>query len=141
MNKNPLSLILNALSSVFGKLNWRSPPWVNFLCNKSKASPKTFWGSSILAILVLIAAGYYIHWYKNQPKPIYTTAVISVPQITPNTEEELVPNHLIIDFGIKQDGFINKSVAPLDQIGKVVTHGIEMTPSMPGSWTWNTDSQ
>lgn len=141
MTKSPLSLILNAFSSVFGKLNWRSPPWVNYLCNKSKSSPKMFWGSSFLLILILIAAGYTVHWYKNLPKPIYTTAQITVPDITPNTEEQLVPNNLIIDFGIKNNGFINQSVAPLSEIGKTVTHGIEMTPIIPGTWTWNTDSQ
>ncbi|WP_115701291.1 alpha-2-macroglobulin [Legionella sainthelensi] len=141
MTKSPLSLILNAFSSVFGKLNWRSPPWMNYLCTKSKSSPKMFWGSSFVLILILIAAGYTVHWYKNLPKPIYTTAQITVPDITPNTEEQLVPNNLIIDFGIKNNGFINQSVAPLSEIGKTVTHGIEMTPNMPGTWTWNTDSQ
>ncbi|KTD11050.1 hypothetical protein Lgra_2016 [Legionella gratiana] len=141
MTKSPLSLILNAFSSVFGKLNWRSPPWMNYLCNKSKSSPKMFWGSSLIVILILIAAGYTVHWYNNLPKPIYTTAQITVPDITPNTEEQLVPNNLIIDFGIKNNGFINQSVAPLSQIGKTVTRGIEMTPNIPGTWTWNTDSQ
>ncbi|AUH73038.1 alpha-2-macroglobulin family protein [Legionella sainthelensi] len=141
MTKSPLSLILNAFSSVFGKLNWRSPPWMNYLCTKSKSSPKMFWGSSFVLILILIAAGYTVHWYKNLPKPIYTTAQITVPDITPNTEEQLVPNNLIIDFGIKNNGFINQSVAPLSEIGKTVTHGIEMTPNLPGTWTWNTDSQ
>ncbi|KTD62281.1 hypothetical protein Lsan_1814 [Legionella santicrucis] len=141
MTKSPLSLILNAFSSVFGKLNWRSPPWVNYLCNKSKSSPKMFWGGSFLLILILIAAGYTVYWYKNLPKPIYTIAQITVPDITPNTEEQLVPNNLIIDFGIKNNGFINQSVAPLSEIGKTVTHGIEMTPDIPGTWTWNTDSQ
>lgn len=141
MTKSPLSLILNAFSSVFGKLNWRSPPWMNYLCNKSKSSPKMFWGSSVVLILVLIAAGYTVHWYKNLPKPIYTTAQITIPDITPNTEEQLVPNNLIIDFGIKNNGFINQSVAPLSEIGKTVSHGIEMSPNIPGTWTWNTDSQ
>ncbi|WP_115711603.1 alpha-2-macroglobulin [Legionella sainthelensi] len=141
MTKSPLSLILNAFSSVFGKLNWRSPPWMNYLCTKSKSSPKMFWGSSFVLLLILIAAGYTMHWYKNLPKPIYTTAQITVPDITPNTAEQLVPNNLIIDFGIKNNGFINQSVAPLSEIGKTVTHGIEMTPNMPGTWIWNTDSQ
>ncbi|MCW8407484.1 alpha-2-macroglobulin [Legionella sp. PATHC035] len=141
MNKNPLSILLNAFSSVFGKLNWRSPPWVNYLCNQSKSSPKKFWGSSLLIILILISAGYSLYWYKNLPKPIYTTAQITVPDITPNTEEQLVPNNLIIDFGIKNNGFINQSVAPLNLIGKTVSEGIVITPKIPGTWTWNTDSQ
>ncbi|MGL5743356.1 MAG: alpha-2-macroglobulin [Legionella sp.] len=141
MSKNPLSLLVNAFSSVFGKLNWRSPPWINYLCNQSKSSPKKFWGRSAIVILLLIIGGYTAYWYKNLPQPIYTTAQITVPEITPNTEEQLVPNNLIIDFGIKSNVFVNQSVAPLSQIGKTITNGIEMTPNMPGTWIWNTDSQ
>ncbi|MCW8418666.1 alpha-2-macroglobulin [Fluoribacter dumoffii] len=141
MNKNPLSFLKNAFSSVFGKLNWRSPPWVNYLCYKSKSSPQMFWGTSLLIIVILISGGYSLYWYKNLPKPVYTTAQITVPDITPNTEEGLFPNNLIIDFGIKNNGFINQSVAPINLIGKPITEGIEMSPKMPGTWMWNTDSQ
>ena len=132
--------ILNAFSAVFGKLNWNSPPWMTYLCAKSKTSPKAFWGSTILAILILSVGGYSAYWYKNLPKPIYTTAAITIPDITPN-EENLVPNNLVIDFGVKNNGFLNKSVAPLSLIGKTLTEGIEMTPKTPGVWVWTSDSQ
>lgn len=100
-----------------------------------------FWGTSLLIIVILISGGYSLYWYKNLPKPVYTTAQITVPDITPNTEEGLFPNNLIIDFGIKNNGFINQSVAPINLIGKPITEGIEMSPKMPGTWMWNTDSQ
>lgn len=129
--------ILNAFSAVFGKLNWNSPPWLAHLHQQSKNSPKTFWGISFLSALLFISAGY---WYKNLPHPIYTTAAITAPAITANAET-LVPNNLLIDFGVKNNGFLNKSVAPLSLIGKKLTQGIEMTPKMPGIWTWSTDSQ
>ncbi|WP_133135326.1 alpha-2-macroglobulin [Legionella rowbothamii] len=133
--------ILNAFSAVFGKLNWNSPPWLSYLKNKSKASPKTFWGGSLLALLILCAAGYTAHWYKNRPQPIYTIAEITPPAITPN-EETLVPGNLVIDFGVKnKNGFINKSVAPLSLVGQIITKGIEISPTVPGTWSWSTDSQ
>lgn len=141
MNKNPLYLVLHALSAIFGRLNWRSPPWINYLLKKSKSSPKMFWGISFLFTMLLIASGYTVYWYKNLPNPLYTTAQITIPDITPNAEEQLIPNNLVIDFGIKNNGFINKSVAPLNLIGKTVPEGIEMTPFVQGTWTWNTDSQ
>lgn len=132
--------ILNAFSAVFGKLNWNSPPWLTHLHTKSKTSPKAFWGTSFLTVLVLAVIGYGAYWYKNLPQPVYTTAVITTPDITAN-EENLVPNNLVIDFGIKNNGFINKSVAPLSLIGKALTEGIEMMPKIAGTWTWSTDSQ
>lgn len=141
MRKNPLSLIKKTISSVFGKLNWQSPPWVKYLKNQARIAPKLFFGISSLIFLILIALAYTAYWYKNLPTPTYTTAAITVPAITPNTEEELVPNNLIVDFGVNHSGFLNQSVAPLQLVGKTITKGISMTPSMPGTWIWNTDSQ
>ncbi len=140
MKKNLFSLVQNALTALFGKLNWNSPPWLTYLSNRSKTSPKIFWATSAFIVLLLIGAAYSIYWYKNLPRPIYTTAVITAPAITPN-EDTLVPNNLVIDFGVKENGFINKSVAPLSLIGKTVTEGLKMTPSIPGTWVWSTDSQ
>jgi uncharacterized protein YfaS (alpha-2-macroglobulin family) len=132
--------ILNAWSTVFGKLKWNSPPWITYLGTKSKTSPKTFWVATSLVIIALVASGYEIYRYKNLPKPLYTTALINIPEITPN-EEHLVPNNLIIDFGIQNNGFLNKSVAPLNQVGKTVSEGIEINPQIQGTWMWSSDSQ
>lgn len=144
MNKNPLSSILTMLcvacSSLFGQLNWNSPPWLSHLHNKAKNSPKMFWGTTSLILALVLAAGYGVYWYKHRPQPIYITASITVPAITAN-ETTLVPNNLIIDFGIKNNGFINQSVAPINLIGKTISNGIEMSPTIPGQWTWNSDSQ
>lgn len=144
MNKNPLSLILGFISSlvtsVFGSLSWKSPNWLQYLRSKATSSPKLFW-TSLIALLLLISAGIYGYiWYKNIPKPLYITASITAPSITAN-EETLTPNNLVIDFGIKNEGFSPRSVAPIDKIGKVVAQGITMSPQIPGVWVWNSDSQ
>ena len=145
MKKNPLSSILNsicsAFSSVFGKLNWKSPPWVTHLHHKAQNTPKMFWGSISLIIALFLAVGYGAYWYKHRPIPTYITASITIPEITPNSEEALVPNNLIIDFGIKNNGFSPQSVAPINLIGKTISDGIEMTPKIAGQWNWNSDSQ
>lgn len=144
MKKKPSPSILNsigsAFASVFGKLNWNSPPWLSQLHQKSKSSPKMFWGTATLIVTLFFAAGYGAFWYKHRPQPTYITTSITVPEITAN-EETLVPNNLIIDFGIQKNGFINQSVAPISLIGKVVTDGIDITPKISGQWSWNTDSQ
>lgn len=144
MTKKILSSILSPLCTVFtalfGKLNWSSPAWLSHLKQKATSSPKTFWGAGSLIIMLLLAACYGAYWYKNLPKPTYITAQITVPDITPN-EETLVPNNLVLDFGIHNNGFTNQSVAPISMVGKVVSEGIVMTPQISGEWMWNDDSQ
>uniref|UniRef100_UPI00260379AA MG2 domain-containing protein n=1 Tax=uncultured Legionella sp. TaxID=210934 RepID=UPI00260379AA len=144
MNKNPVSSILkvigSAFTSIFGKINWNSPPWLTNLQQKAKKSPKLFWGFTAFIIALIAAATYGAHWYNSLPKPVYVTASITAPGITAN-EETLVPNNLIIDFGIKTNDFVTQSVAPINLIGKTVTDGIEISPKIPGEWSWNSDSQ
>jgi uncharacterized protein YfaS (alpha-2-macroglobulin family) len=144
--KNPLSSMLKSFSSVFnsvfGKLNWSwsSPPWMTHTCQKAKTSPKTFWGSVSAFILLVAGILYGINYYQNLPKPIHVTASIATPAITPN-ETPLVPSNLEINFGIQEDSFIAQSVAPIAMVGKVVTEGVQITPSIPGTWFWRNDSQ
>lgn len=144
MNKNPFSLIMNVLCSIFstlfGKIKWNHPTWLVYLKHKSKNSPQIFWGTTLLFIVLLGAGAYGAYWYNNLPKPTYTTASITIPDITPN-EENLVPNNLIIDFGIRSNEFIPQSVAPINLIGKEIDEGIEMAPQIAGKWSWNSDSQ
>lgn len=147
MKKNPPSSILNnlchAFSSAFGTLNWNSPPWVTHLRQRARNTPAQFWGSTALLIVLFIAAGYGAYWYKHHPQPTYITAAITIPDITPLTDNEtpLTPNNLIINFGIKRQDFINQSVAPINLVGKTVNEGIKLTPEIPGQWSWDSDSQ
>jgi len=144
MSKNLLSKIVTGVCAtfacIFGKLNWNSPPWFGAVQQKAKNSPKTFWGALLLTATVLITSAYGINWYRNLPQPIYTTASITAPDITPNAEE-LIPNRVVIDFGVQLNGFTAQSVAPLNKIGKVVTEGVEISPKIAGEWYWNSDSQ
>ncbi|KGP63591.1 alpha-2-macroglobulin [Legionella norrlandica] len=144
MNKNPFSSIMNVwcsmFSTLFGKIKWNSPPWLIYLKQKSQSSPKIFWSIALLFIMLLGAGTYGAYWYNNLPKPIYISSSIIIPDITPN-EENLIPNNLIIDFGIKNNEFIPQSVAPINLVGKDIDQGIEMTPEIAGKWNWNSDSQ
>ncbi|HRD70116.1 MAG TPA: alpha-2-macroglobulin [Legionella sp.] len=140
MSKNPLSFINSGLTAIFGKLNWNSPPWMSHLRHKAKDSPKQFWGVALVISAIILSVGYAAYWYKNLPKPLYTTAAIVVPATTAN-EEELIPNNLVINFGIQQNEFITQSVAPINLIGKTVTEGISINPKIKGEWSWSSDSQ
>jgi uncharacterized protein YfaS (alpha-2-macroglobulin family) len=139
-NKKANSSSSSIFSTLFGRINWTSPPWLSYLNHKSSTSPKSFWSSVTLFIALLVAAGYGIHWYQNLPEPIYVTASISEPEITPNAEE-LIPGLLTIDFGVKEGNeFRVKSVAPINSVGKNVEQGIEINPKIEGTWYWASDS-
>ncbi len=144
MNRNPISSILKVIgsvfSSIFGKINWNSPPWLTHIHQKAKNAPKLFWSIASILVALIVAGAYGAHWYNNLPKPVYVTASITAPDITAN-EETLVPENLVINFGINTNEFITQSVAPINLIGKTVTEGIKISPQIPGEWSWNSDSQ
>lgn len=144
MNNKRISTIITAISSLLallvGKINWSSPPWAKHLKQTSINKPKTFWCSFLLGIIVIIAAVFSWQWYQHLPKPQFITADITIPQITP-VDDTLVPDNLIINFGIKKDEFLLQSVAPLKLISKEITTGIELTPALKGKWYWESDSQ
>jgi uncharacterized protein YfaS (alpha-2-macroglobulin family) len=140
MNKRPFLYLYNLLGSfftfLFGKITWKCPSWLSYLRLKIVAHPRV--SGVFLGLIILTGFGY--HWYKGLPQPRLVTASITQPQITP-VAKVLVPDVLIIDFGIKNGEFAPKSVAPLKQIGKDIPAGISMKPAMPGKWNWQTDSR
>lgn len=135
-----LGCIKSVFAFLFGKPNWSCPPWLSYLKQKSKQAPRVFWATVILFIAACAVAAYALHWYKNQAQPLYVTASIIIPEITPN-QEELVPQPLTINFGIQNGEFTPQSVAPISLIGKNITQGIEITPAIKGEWRWSSDSQ
>ena len=140
MNKNVLSAITSLFSAVFGQFNWNSPSWLIHFRHHAKRSPKTFWGVTALIFVVFITVGYGAYWYRNLPKPRYITAQINAPEITPN-DETIIPQNLVLNFGINENEFTSQSVAPINTIGKPISQGIEITPKIEGQWFWSSDSQ
>lgn len=131
--------------------NWQAPAWLVTvkkylsLAFNTTESWITNHVKSVYAIIILsfaCAAGlfYGYHWYLNQPKPISavaiakieTDAVIYAPEPIDYQNPSPSPNSLFVQF--------YHSVAPLEQIGKPVESGIELTPSISGVWTWADES-
>ncbi len=141
MNKNTfLNVIRSFLASIFGKLQWNSPPWFTYLRHQASQSPKAFWASVVSVFSLIIIMAYTVYWYQHQPKPVLVTAQIQVPDITPN-QEHLYPNHLTINFGVQKAEWVTQSVAPLNLINKAVSEGVTITPAIAGSWSWANDNQ
>ncbi|OCH98570.1 alpha-2-macroglobulin [Legionella jamestowniensis] len=161
MNKTSFYRFFAAIGAFFaliiGRLNWTSPPWVRHLRHQANTHPKSFWGTVTGIVLLLAASGYGYYWYKNLPKPQLITAAMTTPKITAIEDDKLVPDNLMIDFGIQHtnksthsteetdsnvdNGFMTKSVAPLKQIGKEVNKGIDIQPALKGKWVWESDSR
>jgi uncharacterized protein YfaS (alpha-2-macroglobulin family) len=100
-----------------------------------------FWGIVIIALILVCTLVYGYHWYQSLPKPERVIARITPPKITP-VDKVLIPDVLTIDFGIPTNEQLNnKPVAPLNLIGKEVTKGITITPSINGKWIWDSDSR
>ena len=124
-----------------GSFNWDSPPWIKHLHHRITKHPLASAGL-IVSVIVLIAALFLSYrWYQSLPQPERVTAQITQPKITPN-EKTLVPSPLQIQFGtMRNSQFTNRSVAPLNLIGKEVSDGITIHPAMAGTWTWINDNQ
>ncbi len=147
MNRHPVQRIKKSLTSfvtmLFGTVKWQTPAWVQFLKNRLIHSPKKSMAVLVGLIMVLSIASYGYYWYQHLPKPVLIESKINLPNIsTINAESEtLIIQPLTIDFGIEDNGFQPKSVAPIGNIGKVITEGIKMQPEIPGEWRWASDNQ
>jgi hypothetical protein len=145
-SKSNLFSRINAFFAIFcGRVQWTSPPWVQFLRRQAHTRPGRFWTSCVLLLLCLasMAAGYI--WYKNRPEPTLIVTNITTPKVTPIVDGTLVPDALTLDFGLKtpganENGFTPQSVAPLKRIGQVVEKGITFYPETKGEWRWQSDS-
>lgn len=141
MPKKSSSTLRKLSHYLFGKISWNMPPWMQHLRHKARTQPKPFWGTTLVSIICITAIFVAYYWYQSLPKPQRVIAQITPPQITPN-EKKLIPNPLVIDFGMITDGQLrSQAVAPLNLVGNPVKDGVSLTPVMPGKWTWETDSQ
>jgi alpha-2-macroglobulin len=144
MVKKILSQLLAAscrfINLVIGKVSWNTPPWINYLRNKAAVRPNLFWGASLGILFFIAALAYGYQWYQSLPQPERVIAEINPPKITP-VDKVLIPDTLNIDFGVSSGGALHsRPVAPLDRVGKEVTQGISMAPTIAGKWTWDSDS-
>ncbi|VVC77248.1 hypothetical protein AQUSIP_25750 [Aquicella siphonis] len=130
-----------AFASLFGRLTWNTPPWINYLRHHAHARPKKFWASALICAALSAALIYGFYWYHSLPRPERVVAQLTPPKITP-LDTLLVPDVLTLDFGILSNGKLStRPVAPLDSIGKQVAKGITIRPEIKGKWVWDSDSR
>ncbi|MDR0761638.1 MAG: alpha-2-macroglobulin family protein [Campylobacteraceae bacterium] len=99
---------------------------------------KKITAASIVAAILLSAAGYYIYvWQQNQPKPIDVAPIdyaevharVYAPERTNYENDEIFFNDLSVSF--------NRAAAPIENIGENANiTGIKLTPEINGTWKW-----
>ena len=130
-----LTLTLNLLHSVFGHIDWKAPNWVawlgHHLCNAGRFFMADRKRIVIVAVALFALAGGLV-WYKHRPKPHYVELSVTAPKLTSYDEKSVASiSPLAVAF--------TESAAPLANLDKRLSSGIEISPKFAGVWTWLDD--
>jgi alpha-2-macroglobulin len=129
--------VLRAANLVFGRFEWHPPAWLS-AAGKAIASAWRFLTAdrrrlAILALL-LAAATAGTWWYKTRPRPHYVDYQITSPGLTTYDDNGIAT---IKPFKI----VFTESAAPLRQVEKRITSGVELSPALAGNWFWVNDKE
>ncbi len=122
---------------LFGRWTWEAPAWV--ARGGAQVARGCRWltthpaRAGLLALALLLAGGGSA-WYATRPKPHYVTYIVTEPGLTEYNDNGIAAiKPLTIAF--------NASVAPLKQIKAAVTSGVDLSPSLSGTWLWTSDKE
>src|SRR5438105_3479318 len=122
--------------AAFGRVNWDAPPWARGIGRGGQ----WMWAHKLkslgaLAVMAGLSTGGYFGWqaWKNRPRPEMTHVSLSAPAPTTFDEGKPRPNPVRIEF--------DHSAAPLKNVNKKVTAGVEISPKIEGAWTWESDKE
>ncbi|HQQ62661.1 MAG TPA: alpha-2-macroglobulin [Pseudomonadales bacterium] len=123
---------------LFGKIDWHAPAWavslhgyLSQIKGWAANNPRRAAGTVSGILLTGASSVYGWYWYKHLPQPHTVHYSISAPSLTDYSGNAPQVDVLEIRF--------SESVAPLDQIEKPVTRGIDIAPQKAGKWTWVND--
>lgn len=130
-----MGFIKKVLFFFFGSFSWKFPPWLELISNGFKKGLE--WRRKnknvVWLTIVFTTIGYAgFIWYDSLPKPIQIHISGTAPSLT-----ELKENPEFDSVYVNFSG----SAAELNQVGKAVSKGIQLTPAIKGQWKWNNDSQ
>ena len=136
-----IQAVRRALWFLFGKWSWEPPAWLSAIGRGLAGGGR--WirehrARSLavgLALLLLLGGGGLLgRWYLHRPRPAVVKVIVTPPGPTPvPVDDKLRPRPLVVEF--------DASVAPLKQIGKVITVGATLDPRIEGTWKWISDQR
>ena len=129
--------LVHVLTNVFGRWRWEAPGWLLRLGTLGRRAWRFLAANPVRAMLltlaVLAAGGGYV-WYATRPQPHYVAYAIDEPGLTEYNDRGISSvKPMRIMFG--------ESAAPLTRVNAELTAGIELSPSIPGSWFWTNDRE
>src|SRR5947207_692058 len=129
-----IQAIRRALVLLFGKWSWEPPSWLAAVgrglgrggrwARENRARSLAL----VMALLLLGGGGGLLRrWYLHRPRPALVKVTVTPPGPTPvPVDDKIRPRPLVVEF--------DASVAPLKQIGKVITAGVSLDPRLEGTW-------
>ena len=132
-----IQFVLNMFSKVFGRLHWQAPEWIPWIGLQFRMAARYLLADRrrlTIAAGVFIAAAGALTWYIVRPRPHYVEYTVNAPQLTTYNENGIpLIAALTVDFEVP--------VAPLANLNKRLTSGIEISPAFAGTWTWLDDKR
>ena len=132
-----LLFIIKVFGKIFGNVQWQAPawiPWIGLQLSEARRYLTANRKRPAIAALVLLAAVGGITWNHLRPRPHYILYSVTAPQLTEFNENGIPTIHpLTVDF--------EEAAAPLANLDKRLTSGIEISPAFAGTWTWLNDKR
>jgi len=132
--------LAKVLKVTVGDVAWAPPPWVvalrareAVLRARAAANPRTFRRNAIAAAFGLVALWTGVVLWRHRPRAVRTDFTFTAPAATDLTVDNPKPNPLRVVF--------ESSVAPLQSVGKVLKAGVDIAPSIAGTWRWLGDRE
>ena len=124
-------------SQLLGRWEWQAPRWAVWTSAQIRRggdhlarNPRR----AAAGALLVVAAGAGYVWWASRPRPHYVTFTVHNPDLTRYTDDGVV--HVDV-----MKILFSESAAPLKQLQKTVTKGIELSPAVAGAWTWTNDKE
>ena len=129
---NPPNWFVSLLSKVFGHFHWSAPewvPWTERQLEKSRDYLLADRSRAVTVAVALLVIASALVWWKLRPRPHYVDLTVTAPKLT-SYDEKGVPSidPLVVEF--------TASAAPLANLDKRLTFGIQISPKFAGNWIW-----
>ncbi len=130
---------MGVISNTVGDLRWTPPPWAR------KLGIRTIGTWMVMLIVLAIGTVAAYRYYQSLPSPPRVVSTATPPAVSPIVDNKPQPQPVYVDFVVKTDPREpiegTSAIARVDLIGNTVVEGISLSPAMPGTWDWVSDTQ